>query len=74
MVTAELIQEFQLLQNSRANRFADEMADRILLSVDAVNEKLNSSVGKRGSMLLALEKGLNTKVIRKLRNRFLNKG
>jgi len=70
MVTAELIQEFQLLQNSRANRFADEMADRILLSVDAVNEKLNSSVGKRGSMLLALEKGLNTKVIRKLRNRF----
>lgn len=74
MVTAELIQEFQLLQNSRANRFADEMADRILSSVDTVNEKITSSLGKRGSMLLTLEKGLNAKVIRKLRNRFLNKG
>ncbi|WP_316800149.1 hypothetical protein [Pedobacter frigidisoli] len=74
MVTAELIQEFQLLQNSRANRFADEMADMILLSVDTVNEKLNSSLGKRGTMLFALEKGLNAKVIRKLRNRFLKKG
>lgn len=74
MVSTELIQEFQLLQNSRANRIADELADRILLSVDSVNEKLHSSLGKRGTMLLALEKGLNTKVIRKLRNRFLNKG
>jgi hypothetical protein len=67
---AELIQELQLLQNSRANKFADELADRILSSVDAVNEKLQSSMSKRGNMLMLLEKRLNFSTLRKLRRRF----
>lgn len=67
---AELIQELQLLQNSRANKFADELADRILSSVDAVNEKVQSSMSKRGNMLMLLDKTLNFSTIRKLRNRF----
>lgn len=67
---AELIQEFQLLQNSRANKFADDMADRILSSVDAVNEKVSSSLAKRGTMLLALDRGLNFKIFRNLKRRF----
>jgi hypothetical protein len=67
---AELIQELQLLQNSRANKFADELADRILSSVDAVNEKVQSSMSKRGNMLMLLDKRLNFSTLRKLRNRF----
>jgi hypothetical protein len=67
---AELIQELQLLQNSRANKFADELADRILSSVDAVNEKVLSSMSKRGNMLMLLEKRLNFSTLRKLRRRF----
>jgi len=67
---AELIQELQLLQNSRANKFADELADRILSSVDAVNEKVQSSMSKRGNMLMLLDKKLNFSTLRKLRNRF----
>nr|WP_276900345.1 hypothetical protein [Pedobacter kyonggii] len=67
---AELIQELQLLQNSRANKFADELADKILSSVDAVNEKVLSSMSKRGNMLMLLEKRLNFSTLRKLRRRF----
>lgn len=67
---AELIQELQLLQNSRANKFADELADKILSSVDAVNEKVLSSMSKRGNMLMLLEKRLNFSTLRKLRERF----
>ncbi|KQM67144.1 hypothetical protein ASE74_06665 [Pedobacter sp. Leaf216] len=67
---AELIQELQLLQNSRANKFADELADSILSSVDAINEKVQSSMSKRGSMLMLLDKRLNFSTLRKLRNRF----
>jgi len=67
---AELIQELQLLQNSRANKFADELADKILSSVDAVNEKVLSSMSKRGNMLMLLEKRLNFSTLRKLRARF----
>ncbi|MGM9475463.1 hypothetical protein ACS5PU_03490 [Pedobacter sp. GSP4] len=67
---AELIQELQLLQNCRANKFADDMADRILSSVDAVNEKLSSTLSLRGSMLMMLEKRLNFATLRKLRARF----
>lgn len=70
MVSTELIQEFQLLQNSRANKFAGEMADRILSSVDAVNEKVASSLSKRGNMLLNLEKRLDFKMLRRLKHRF----
>ncbi|QXU40150.1 hypothetical protein [Pedobacter sp. D749] len=68
---AELIQELQLLQNSRANKFVDELADKILSSVDAVNEKVISSMSKRGSMLMLLDKRLNFSTLRKLRSRFL---
>ncbi|WP_293310306.1 hypothetical protein [Pedobacter sp. UBA5917] len=67
---AELIQELQLLQNSRANKFADELTDRILSSVDAVNEKVLSSMSKRGNMLMLLDRTLNFSTLRKLRNRF----
>ncbi|PWS30714.1 hypothetical protein [Pedobacter paludis] len=66
----ELIQELELLQQSRANKFADELADRFLTSVDAVNEKLASSLSKRGNMLLMLEKRLNFKTLKKLRNKY----
>ncbi|QPH39269.1 hypothetical protein [Pedobacter endophyticus] len=70
MMKAELIQELQLLQNSRANKIGGEMADKILSSVDVVNEKLTSSILKRGSMLLNLEKGLNFKLLKQLKHRF----
>ncbi|WP_131535767.1 hypothetical protein [Pedobacter nototheniae] len=66
----ELIQEFQLLQQSRANKFAGELTDRILSSVDAVNEKVTYSIAQRGKMLMLLDKRLNFTALRKLRNRF----
>ncbi|MFD2583945.1 hypothetical protein ACFSR6_15700 [Pedobacter vanadiisoli] len=67
---AELILELQLLQNSRANKFSDELADRILSSVDTINEKVLSSMSKRGNMLMLLDKTLNFSRLRKLKNRF----
>ncbi|WP_421942722.1 hypothetical protein [Pedobacter sp.] len=69
---AELIQELQLLQQSRANKFTDDLADRILSSVDAVNEKVLSSMSKRGQMLMLLEEKLSFSAIRRLKRKFLN--
>jgi len=66
----ELIQEFQLLQQSLANKFAGELADKFLSSVDAVNEKVVNSIAKRGRMLMLLEKRFNFSRIKKLRKRF----
>ena len=68
---AELIQELQLLQQSRANKFAGELADRIISSVDAVNEKVTTSMSQRGKMLLLLENKLNFSLLRRLKRRFL---
>ncbi|UKT62479.1 hypothetical protein [Pedobacter mucosus] len=68
---AELIQEFQLLQNSRANKFAEEISDKFISSIDAVNEKVASSLSKRGSMLLMLDRKLNFSVLKRLRKRFI---
>lgn len=68
---AELIQELQLLQNSRANKFADELNDRFRSSVDLVTEKVNSSISKRGKMLLLLEKRLNFSLLKRFKNKFL---
>jgi len=68
---AELIQELQLLQQSRANKFTDDLADRILSSVDAVNEKVLSSMSKRGQMLMLLEEKLSFSAIRRLKRKFL---
>lgn len=66
----ELIQEFEQLQQSRANKFTDELTERFLSSVDAVNEKVASSLSKRGSMLLMLEKRLNFSTLKRLRNKY----
>ncbi|MBC6109533.1 hypothetical protein ACFOG5_22265 [Pedobacter fastidiosus] len=66
----ELIQEFEQLQQSRANKFADDLTDRFLSSVNAVNEKVASSLSKRGNMLLMLEKKLNFATLKKLRNKY----
>ena len=68
---AELIQEFQLLQQSRANKFAGDLADKILSSVDAVNQKVTHSMAKRGNMLMLLEKKLNFSTLKHLKRRFL---
>lgn len=70
-MNTELIQELQLLQQSRANKFADELADRIISSVDAVNEKVTNSMSQRGKMLLLLENKLNFSIIKRLKRRFL---
>jgi len=70
-MNAELIQELQLLQQSRANKFADELADRIISSVDAVNEKVTNSMSQRGNMLLLLENKLNFSIIKRLKRKFL---
>jgi len=67
---AELIQEFQMLQNSRANKFADELSDRFKSSVDLVTEKVNSSISMRGNMLLQLEKRLNFSLLKRFKNKF----
>ena len=67
---AELIQEFQMLQNSRANKFADELSDRFKSSVDLVTEKVNSSISMRGNMLLLLEKRLNFSLLKRFKNKF----
>jgi len=66
----ELIQELQLLQNSRANKFADDLTDRLKSSVDLVTEKVNSSISKRGKMLMMLEKRVNFSVLKKIRAKF----
>ncbi|WP_231491925.1 hypothetical protein [Pedobacter sp. Leaf170] len=67
---AELIQELQLLQHSRANKFTGDLAEKIRSSVDAVNEKVISSMSKRGQMLLLLEKKLSVSFIRRLKKIF----
>jgi len=67
---AELIQELQLLQNSRANKFADDLSDRLKSSVDLVTEKVNSSISKRGNMLMLLEKKFDFSTIRKFKSKF----
>ncbi|GAA3969466.1 hypothetical protein GCM10022246_22670 [Pedobacter ginsengiterrae] len=68
---AELIQELQLLQQSRANKFADELAETIISSVDAVTEKVTNSMSQRGRMLMLLEKRFNFSVLKRLKTRFL---
>ena len=70
-MNAELIQELQLLQQSRANKFAGELADRIISSVDAVNEKVTTSMSQRGKMLLLLENKLNFSLLKRLKRKFL---
>jgi len=59
-----------MLQNSRANKFADELSDRFKSSVDLVTEKVNSSISMRGNMLLLLEKRLNFSVLKRFKNKF----
>lgn len=68
---AELIHEFQLMQNSLANKFAGEMTDKILSSVSQVNEKVLTSLSKRGHMLLRLEHKFNFKFLAKIKKHFL---
>lgn len=68
---AELIQELQLLQQSRANKFADELTETIISSVDAVTEKVTNSMSQRGRMLMLLEKRFNFSVLKRLKTRFL---
>lgn len=68
---AELIQELQLLQQSRANKFADELAETIISSVDAVTEKVTNSMSQRGKMLMLLEKRFNFSVLKRLKRRFM---
>jgi len=67
---AELIQELQLLQNSRANKF-DDLTERFRSSVDQVTEQVHSSVLNRGKMLFLLEKRLNFSLIRRFKTKFL---
>lgn len=69
-MNAELIQELQLLQNSRANKLADDLTDRLKSSVDAVTEKVHSSISKRGSMLMLLEKRFNMAAFKKMKSKF----
>lgn len=66
----ELIQELQLLQNSRANKFSDDLTDCLKSSMDLVTEKVNSSISKRGKMLMMLEKRVNFPVLKKIRAKF----
>ena len=68
---AELIQELQLLQQSRANKFAGELAETIISSVDAVTEKVTNSISQRGKMLMLLEKRFNFSVLKRLKRRFM---
>ncbi|WP_443946240.1 hypothetical protein ACJVDH_03765 [Pedobacter sp. AW1-32] len=66
----ELIQEFQLLQMSRANKIAEDLADRVISSVDALNEKVSTSITKRGKMLMMLENRLNLSSLKRFQKRF----
>ncbi|RYD72385.1 MAG: hypothetical protein EOP55_18915 [Sphingobacteriales bacterium] len=70
-MNAELIQELQLLQQSRANKFAGDLAERIISSVDAVNEKVTNSMSQRGKMLLLLDQKLDFSFVRNIKRRFL---
>jgi len=67
----ELIQECQMLQQSRANHFADFLSEQIRTSVDAVNEKISSSMSQRGNMLMQLDRKLNFSTLRMLRRKYL---
>ncbi|MFD2286509.1 hypothetical protein GJU39_01100 [Pedobacter petrophilus] len=68
-MSAELIQELQLLQNSRANKF-DDLTDRFRSSVDQMTEQVQSSISHRGKMLMLLEKRLNFSLLKKFKNNF----
>ena len=69
-MNAELIQELQLMQNSRANKLAIDLSDRLQSSVDLVTEKVQSSISKRGNMLLLLEKRLSRSAFKKMKSKF----
>ena len=70
IMRAKLIQEFQLLQNSRANKFADELTDRFKSSMDLVTEKVNSSISQRGNMLMQLDRKLTFSLLKRFKNKF----
>ncbi|WP_443939893.1 hypothetical protein [Pedobacter sp. MW01-1-1] len=67
---AELIQEFKLLQESRANKYADELGDRLITSVKKANEKVKSSIAKQGKMLLLLERAMRFSMLKKIKQKY----
>lgn len=67
---AELIQEMQLLQNSMANKYADDLNESLKNTVDYVTKKVSSSIAKRGKMLMMLDKRLNFSSLRRFKSKF----
>ncbi|WP_442590391.1 hypothetical protein ACSBL2_04070 [Pedobacter sp. AW31-3R] len=64
-MNAELIQEFYLLQQSRANRtYVDVMEEKVYSPIQEANNSVTTWVSRRGKMLMQLE----TKVERSMRN------
>lgn len=64
-MNAALIQEFNLMQQSRANsKYIEQMEERGYSPVQEANDSVTTWVSKRGLMLMNLE----TKVQRSMRN------
>ncbi|TDQ07351.1 hypothetical protein [Pedobacter metabolipauper] len=67
---SELINEFYLLQQSRANKYEEVLNERIYTPSKKINKKMTSWISKRGVMLMRLEEKLNTSM-KHLRKKYL---
>lgn len=68
---AELLNEFYLLQQSRASIDYDEMIEeQVYLPVRSVNRKMTTWIAERGHMLMNLDVRLNSS-LKHLRKKYL---
>ncbi len=55
-MNTELLNEFYLLQQSRAAKYNDLLDNRVYIPIKSFNTRMSNWVTKRGRMLLSLDK------------------
>lgn len=68
---SELLNEFYLLQQSRAPYgYREALDEQVYMPIKKVNRKMSSWISKRGSMLMSLDVKLNSSM-KHLRKKYL---
>jgi hypothetical protein len=71
MIKAELINEFSMMQQSRASVDYNELLDeRVYTPIRDANDKMTSWISKRGYMLMSMDLRLNNS-LKHLRKKYL---
>jgi hypothetical protein len=71
IMKAELLNEFNLLQRSRASiDYHEMMEDRVYTPIKRVNNKMTTWISERGHMLMSLDIHLNSS-LKHLRKKYL---